>query len=356
MFFRIALVIVCLVLMQSYSVAERQKQKAEYIFWHLMPAEGATPEFTSKIERRLRNFFEKQQGPRLMSAMTMDSLLLVEGNEKYLRCGMGAVCLSGLGVVAGVSWVIAGQVKRSAEYIEIELILVDVAKKETISSAVINSIAPLKRGKVEELSTAMFEPERYKGYIDLSCAVKGANIFIDKVHVGVTPVEDQIKTNAGMHLLEIKKPGHHGYSRTIRVPVGSTKRVVALLPDEGLVRKSQAPFYNNWIFWSLGGAGLCSSLAGLVLQIEAGRSQDNADRAKEEGLNRWLHDQDLANKYESWSYVAFGIGGAGLIAAGVIAIIDSLGNQEEKKEIENRISVEIQTWNFGTGFTATVRF
>ena len=149
-----------------------KRQSAEFIFWHLTPSEGASPEITSEVEKKLRVFFEKQRGRLLMDGMTMDSLLLVEGNEKFLRCGVGPACVSGLGEIAGINRVIAGEVKKVEGRLIVELVLVDAKKKKVVSRTSVESAGPPGKKHMHELSVAMFEPwfGRIAGFLEETLA------------------------------------------------------------------------------------------------------------------------------------------------------------------------------------------
>ena len=166
----------------------REAPKPKVIFWHLAPGEGASPEFTSGIEKTLRSFFEKRRSSELMDGMAMDSLLLVEGNEKFLRCGTGTTCLAGLGEAAKVGLVFSGSVTVVDGEMRLEFVLVNSAKEKRVSTARISSKGPPSTEQMLELEVAMFDPDRYVGSLELYSAVEGADVFLDGKKVGVTPL------------------------------------------------------------------------------------------------------------------------------------------------------------------------
>jgi hypothetical protein len=327
---------------------------AQYIFWHLTPAEGATPEQTMAVERALRTFFETQQKQSLMDGLTMDSLLLVDGNEKYLRCGMGPGCLAGLGEAAGVPWVIAGQVSVRQGKAVIDLVRVDRHKKLVTSHAALEAFGPLSQSQIEELALAMFQPDRYRGAIELSCAVSGAEVLLDGQKIGETPLAGPLTDlPAGLHTLEIKKLHHQTFSREVLIPVGKTKPVVAMLPEQ-LVKQARVPFYKDWMFWTFTGVGLVGIALGAFLNVDAATLQDNADALRQANLRRASSEQNKADSRYLGAYISYGIGGAGLLAAGVVAILALARGDEPASDTAPK--VVIAPTPAGAGMVVTWRF
>jgi hypothetical protein len=332
-----------------------ERPSAKYLFWHLTPTEGASPEITSRIESNLRLFFEKQQGRLLMDGLTMDSMLLVEGNEKFLRCGSGPACVSGLGEIAGIKQVIAGEVKKIKGRLIVELVLVDTENKSVISRGAIESGGPPSKKHMQELSVAMFDPQAYKGSVELSCAVAEAEVFIDHEKVGVTPLVGPLTTSAGKHFFEVKKFGHQTFSREIRVPLDGTKQVVALLPEDQRVKHEHVPFYKHWAFWTFTGSGVIATAIGVVLHLDAKVLDENAQKARDYNLADYQTWQDKADSRHLQTYIVFGVGGVALLAAGVVAIIDMAGQTEESNH-ESRVDISVSPYPSGAGLSATFRF
>lgn len=307
--------------------AKAQQVSSRFIFWHLTPAEGATPEQVSAAEKAVRTFFETQRGRLLMDGLTMDSLLLVEGNEKYLRCGTGPACLAGLGEAAGVPRVITGEVSVQGGRTRVRLVLVDVNKQKVVIQTFVENAGVPSKTQLEELSLAMFEPEHYRGGIELSCAVAGATVLFDGEKVGVTPLVGPLgNLPAGPHRIEVKKDGHQTFSRDIQVPVGSTRTLVALLPEQAFLKKEgPVPFQKSWIFWTAAGIGVASLATAVVLHLNANVLQDNASQEKAKNLQSWHDSQSKADGFYRGAYITYGIGGAALIGAGVVLILDLAG-------------------------------
>lgn len=351
---RLAILIPVLFLFVAGIAHAQGKKVSRYLFWHLMPAAGSTPELASRVENNLRHFFEKNRGGVLMDAMTMDSLILVEGNEKFLRCGTGPACISGLGELAGIPWVIAGEVRLTGGVVETELVLVDTAKQAVVSRASVESGGPPSDAHMQELSVAMFDPEQYRGSLDLSCAVEGAEVILDAEKIGVTPLAEPLAgIPAGKHKLEVKKPGHQPFSREIRISMGDTKRVVALLPEERRLHQAPTPFHRHWAFYTFGGIGVVSTVLAVVLHVDAAQLDDDVARLHEQNPNsiEYRERKDLRDARYTQTYIAYAAGGAGLLAAGVLVILDLARDGQP-----DRVEIGAGPIQDGFGFTTTLRF
>ncbi len=305
------------------------KPSNTYLLWHFSPSDGATPELTSRIENSIRSYFSQFHSNLLMSGMNMDSLLLVEGNEKYLRCGSGAGCLSGLGKLAGVKYVIAGEVSFVAHKTTTTLYLVEVKRKRVKLRASVQSSGTPSRKKMEELSIAMFEPDKYKGSVLIISPVPKAEIYIDGKLMGTTTMEKSLDgIVAGEHLLELKKPGRQPFAKTIQVPMGSQVKVIAILPEVPFLKIQPRPFYSDWPFWTTAGIGVIALGVAGILYHSADVYQANADKLTSSHSADADVERDKADSRYLQSYVMFGIGGAGILTSGIIALIDVLSSSD----------------------------
>ena len=351
----------CLVGLLSYPAlgqsADGAKKPKTHLMWHLSPSDGATPELASRIEKALRSHFEQKHGDLLMHGLTMDSLLLVEGNEKFLRCGTGAGCLSGLGELAGIKFVIAGEVSLVEGRTTTRLMLLETASKNTVSRADVDSGGLPGKALMDELAVAMFSPERYIGTIDLTAPVTGAEVLIDGRKVGLTPLVGPLADiPAGEHLVEVKKPGRQPFARKVYVPLGKVVRVVALLPEIPFQAGQVRPFYKDWPFWTAVGVGVAAMGTAAGLHSDASVLQDNADFYERENRTEAQAEQDKADARYLQTYVMYGIGGAGLLAAGLIAIIDSASSGDGQKSPPAGAQFSLTSGPGGLGLGACVRF
>ncbi|MBN2493112.1 MAG: PEGA domain-containing protein [Deltaproteobacteria bacterium] len=314
-----------------------------HLLWHLQPAEGASPEQTAQAERAIRAFFGKRQSDRLMDGLATDSLLQVQGNEEYIRCGTGTACLVGLGKLAKVRYVIAGEVAIRAGRTLTKLLLIDCLRGNRIMESEVESSGPPGTDQLLELETAMFDPERYVGSIELTTTVQGATVLLDGAKVGITPLPGPLaKLSAGKHELEVTKPGHQPFERSLRVPVGKTLHVVAILhPAAYLKIEPPTPFYLDWPFWTAAGAGVAGLLAGGLLHRDALVLDENADKLERAHLAGADAERDKASTRMLSAYIFYGVGGAGLVTAAVFAILD-LASGTEPEQGSDSASPDIQ--------------
>ncbi len=337
-----SLVLVIFILNGANAFSDEKRQKADiqgnnssktYLMWHFTPSDGATPELTSRIESKLRSFFNQLHSQVLMDGMVMDSLLLVEGNEKFLRCGKGAGCLSGLGELAGMKYVIAGSVSLVSHRTTTTLYLVDVKNKHVKLRASVQSMGVPSREKMQELAIAMFEPRRYKGSVIIVCPVSDAEVFLDGKPIARTPLKSPLSgIVAGEHLLELKKPGRQPFSKTVLVPMGEETKVMAVLPEVPFLVAKTRPFYSDWPFWTAAGVGVIATAVAGGLYYSAGIYQENADKLRSSHSSEADSEQDKADSRYFQSYIMFGLGGAGILASGVIALVDVLSSGQSSDD------------------------
>ncbi|HSA24435.1 MAG TPA: PEGA domain-containing protein, partial [Myxococcota bacterium] len=288
------------------------------LLWHLNPVDGATPELVHKVELQLRKAFEAVHADQLLPAMTMDSLLLVEGNERYLRCGTGAACLAGLGKQAGARIVLSGEVGLREGQLRVRLVRIEVASEAQDGEAIVLTSGELTAPQLEELRVGMFEPARYLGSLELACDTDGAEVLVDGERVGLTPLVGPLaRLPAGLRKVEVRLDGHQPFEREVWVPFNRLARVVVVLPAAAYVKKAGLPFWEDWPFWTTLVVGLGGMAAGGVLLADAGVLEDNAEALRAAHLVADA-EQGRADDRSLQAYVMFGVGGAGLLAAGLV--------------------------------------
>jgi hypothetical protein len=341
----------------SFNVLAKSGQR--YIFWHLSPAEGASLKMVGQLEKDFRIFFERKYERVLMPGLAMDSLLMVEGNERFSRCGIGPHCLSEIGRAARVEFVIAGQVWQKDSQVKVKLVLVEVSEKKVLFPAEVGFVGPPSMAHKKELGLAMFEPAKYEGSLKVACRVAGATVWLDGKMMGTTPLSDAFEgLRAGFHQLEIKKKGHISFTQELRVPVGKIKTVLATLPKEKCSVPVQRPYYKKWYFWAIGGLGVAALSSGIVLHFDAGTLEDNADYLKKKGVEQseYTRYQSRADDRRTQAYVMYGVAAAGLATAGVIALLSRVNTIELDPLTGCPASVEVLSLDGGLGLRMGWRF
>jgi tetratricopeptide (TPR) repeat protein len=115
------------------------------------------------------------------------------------------------------------------------------------------SDTPVVRARVDQL-------ERLVGRLRLTCTIEGAEVRVDGVAVGVTPLDAPIDVNPGTHAVEV---AHEGYS-TWRAnvvgmpgavtPVDARPASLVKIVRVEVERAPAPPLYKRWWLWTAVGA------------------------------------------------------------------------------------------------------
>ena len=280
--------------------------------------------------------------------------------RSFYAVGLGTACLSELGVSAGATHVIAGEVFQKKEIISVRLSRIRVLTQELQTQSVIRfRHSPTKR-LLAELATAMFQPDRYLGQLALSCSVAKAHVFLDDKQIGSTPLSVS-EFPAGFHDLRVEKEGHQPFSKRIHIPFRGRTEVEATLPSL-LVQKSTATkisFYRKWPFLTMSVFSLVALATSVVLHQDAITLQENADLLKKKGALGYQEKQDQADERYLMTWIGYGLGTASAVGALIIAIIDSSQVRNEKvlpKTPRNDLVLRPQWDPYRVGMTLTIRF
>lgn len=144
------------------------------------------------------------------------------------------------------------------------------------------------------------EKVRNDGHVRVSANIRKARIYLDGKVVAVTPYDEPLVVEAGMHQITVEKEDYTQIQQFVEV---GTDQVVNVHADLYLTRKN---------FSWRGGVGIASLLLG-------GGSV---------GTGFWMRslaakefsDSDKFKTYRTWSYVGYGVG-AGLAALGTGLLI-----------------------------------
>lgn len=341
---RAAAAALTLVALAAQAAPDRSKT---HLLWHLVPVGGASADLAARIERVIRQRFAALHGDKLQDAMSMDSILTVEGNEKFMRCGGGHGCLAEFGRRAGVQFVIAGEVSLEEALVKVRLKRIDANTAAVMGTAEVQFTGAIRPAHIDELAIAMFEPARYRGSLELTCAVPGADVFLDGTKVGRTPLEGPlVNLPAGPHELEVLKSSHRPFRRRINIRLGQKLGIVALLPAEGLGRtKPETAFYQAWPFWSAVGLGFASLATAGFLHRDAAALEYNADLLRDNGAEEAASTRERSDERYLETWVLYGVGSAALLTAGIIAVVGAVQGRSASA------SVSLTPNGFSTTFT-----
>jgi tetratricopeptide (TPR) repeat protein len=117
-----------------------------------------------------------------------------------------------------------------------------------------SSDTPVVRARVREL-------ERLVGRLKLSCTIEGAQVRVDGVEVGTTPLGAPVEVNPGAHAIEV---AHEGYAtwkaNVVGVPGGVTavdarpNSLIKIVRVEVARGEPTPPLYKRWWLWTTVGA------------------------------------------------------------------------------------------------------
>ncbi|RME22155.1 MAG: PEGA domain-containing protein [Deltaproteobacteria bacterium] len=332
-------------------------QGPHYVMWHLYPVGEADADLARRAETAIRIHFEKLLGKRLMPQQAMDALLMVEGNEDFLRCGTGTACLARLGKEAQAERVIGGEVEKKGGTVTYRLVLIGCKDAIVINRAEVVGTARPSKYLLEEMAVAMLEPERYVGSLHVSTRPAGAAVFLDGQPVGTSPVRvDGIAV--GAHRVKAARDGFLAQEKEVRIPYSNTAEVELELIE---IAPPPRPFWADWPFWTATGAAVVLFAVGGGLHYDAGVLEDNAQKFRDANQPQKAAEyQDRADKRKLQAYVMYGLGGAGALAAGVIVIIDAAtrggGSSRSSGAEAGKVGLSPVVLDGGAGVSLSVRF
>jgi hypothetical protein len=223
----------------------------------------------ARLEALFRMELERLAGGSTPSRREIERAL---HGSQLAACSGETACLAAIGKKLGVDLVVTGNVAALGDSHVVNIKVIDAA-----SGAELRRIAsdPL-RGDPDELIDSvrvaayrLLAPERLLGSISLLADIAGAQVMLDGRVVGRTPLARPIENlPLGVHRVEVRAPGHSGFSDQVRVRFQKTTRVVVRLvadPAAGPLRPTpRAPSPRRWFQspWFLIGAGVAAIAVG----------------------------------------------------------------------------------------------
>lgn len=192
---------------------------------------------------------------RTISTEEIKRMLEHEQQKILLGCD-DTSCLAEIGGALGVDLLVAGGVGKLGDTWVISLKLIDVRgvkvlrrEERTVSGAGGDLI-----GAARQAARTLLGPilRQESGMLELSCTEEEAEVYVDDVMVGTTPLEPR-KLPGGFHALRITKPSFVAWARDVKIEPHQTARVRAVLvPSETFIKayESRAGTYRTlaWTF------------------------------------------------------------------------------------------------------------
>jgi tetratricopeptide (TPR) repeat protein len=214
-----------------------------------------------------------------------------------------------------------------------------------------NDIDPARRSEVEELNQKL--DERI-AYLEIITNLDGADIRVDDIPSGVSPLPSPLMVNAGPRRISAVKAGYTTAARSITVAGKDRVKVTLDIPEPTVVHpmerssatkpspfttqssptviKNEAPAHESRTAWvvSLTVAASCAVATGVFgwLALNAKKDFDNQLNAFPSTKSQI---DDSRSKMQAYAYVTDGFAAATLVSGGVALYMALAGQSESKR-------------------------
>ena len=303
----------------------------------------------------------------LFRTVSMEEIkrMLEHEQQKILTGCDDTSCLAEIGGALGVELLVAGGVGKLGDTYLLSLKLIDVreakvlAREERTVSGKVEELVSVSRQAARTLLRPILEQE--SGTLEVSCSEEGAEVYIDDVMVGTTPLPPR-KVPGGYHALKINKKRFVVYGQDVKIEPQQTTRVaVTLLPSEAFITeyKSKASTYRTlaWVFTGVAVAA-AGSATGLFVWNDGRLDDFNQDKQDPAHDPAEMRDrQDSINLVDS---VTLSIAVTGAVSLGTALYFwlagDSPGRYDNVKKDSTAIEFSGHAGPGSFGATATLRF
>ncbi len=217
---------------------------------------------------------------------------------------LDAECLSTIGAARGADAVLYSEVSEAEGRFQVQIRFVDVRTKETRSPEGGTEV----RDKVPDLLVLALEkvlgpeplPESVLARVDVQTTPPGADVYVDRDFVGVSPVTLRLKK--GRYVIRAARVGYDEKMQAVEVEPGQTVALALTLtplevpvpagpvPTKGREEQETA-FYETWWFWTAVGAVVIG--AGTTAVVLASRKTSSASGQAQFTLDPAYADRDV---------------------------------------------------------------
>jgi hypothetical protein len=251
-----------------WSIAARATET--YALFRLDPL-GIEPQIVDQLQRILRVELQRVGGKELPSERAVADV--VASNPKLAACTADPACLAPLAKALHVTRVVSGNVGGLADSYVVNLKLVDDTGRELRRVTATLSGSPEEL--IDSIRVAAFRlvaPERLVGNIAILSDVPGANVMLDGVDVGKTPLAGPlVNLPTGVHKLTVEREGFSGFAEDVPVRFEKTTQVVvhqsamnatARKAERRRRAAAETPIYAKWWFWAaMAGSAIATGVA-----------------------------------------------------------------------------------------------
>ncbi|MBN2358999.1 MAG: PEGA domain-containing protein [Deltaproteobacteria bacterium] len=327
---------------------------------------GTEQQVVDRLEALLHAEVDKLSAIKLQSRA--ETLLTIKQTADAATPCSDDACLAKIGVSCNVEKLVYGTVASLGESYVLDLKLIDVRSGllERRQSASLSGDQSVLIEGIRAVSTQLITPELFVGTLDLKLGKPGAEVFLDGVSVGTTPLAPLDRVTPGKHALKIVLQGYQDFDRFVEVKLGRTTVVNVALSGTSIdatieaqadatpanvpvLVVAEAPEQPGLLDSPLfvtgaltGGAGLALALigGGLVVFCHNGYSVEGTREITENGKTYVVVDDERAYNQSlldggllltsGWSGV--GVGAAVLAAGGAFVLWDLLDRPYEVSE------------------------
>lgn len=226
-----------------------------------------------------------------------------------------------------------------------------------------------------EVSRAMKSLEQRVARLTIEADVAGAEVFVDDVAVGKTPLAAPVLVNSGSRRVQVRHPGHLPQSRVVSLAGGVEERVVfALGARPGRAALPEAPSENTpasspllstpaderqdrsnaglWIGWSATGA---LAVGAAVTGVMALSKNSELKESREQSLSTKAELDSEAKTVRTLAVVSDVLAASALVAGGVTLWLTLAANDPEgSRRTATRSRTTTRRLSVGVGATGAV--
>ena len=313
---------------------------------------GVAPATVTSLDATLRAEVEGLPGIELLSRGRTVASLKNDPGSLGLACNGAPGCLTDLGKLLAVEKVVYGVVSGLGDRYSFDLKLIDVGTggEERRVTASVGGKREVLLSSLRAAAVHLLAPERYVGALEIDSSVPGAQVYVDGKAMGPTPIAGTIVgLSPERHSLRLTKLGFADFEKFVDVrfdqttvvrvdlaesavrdvmyregalpaPVSRQGTPVVIVAEAGSPRNPKRIWAWRAVYATvaLAAVGLGT---GLVSQVERNAASGTArpiTASQEPTLSTQI---SLGNAFGATADVAWGLAGAGLIAAGVLFAI-----------------------------------